>query len=191
LSYLRYIPNFITALRILLVAPIAVELFHHQLITTLWLFAIAAASDMLDGFLAKHFGWQTELGAILDPIADKLLMVSVFITLAVLKLMPLWLMGAAVVRDAVIVGGAAAYRLFVGPLNMRPSIVSKFNTACQALFVLSVVCRIAFDLPPQWVLIGLGALVFLTIVISGIDYVLIFGRRAARELKSRPRPAAA
>ena len=176
---LRQIPNLITLIRILLIAPIAVSLVREQLDTTLALFAIAAASDVLDGFLAKRFGWQSVLGSILDPIADKLLLATMFVTLAVLGLVPLWLMAVALARDVIIVGGAAAYRALIGPLTAQASMVSKLNTLCQALFVLCVVARAAFSQPPGWVETGLGALVFATIMVSGIDYVVTYGRRAA------------
>src|SRR6202795_500433 len=112
----RHIPNVISAIRILLVAPIAVALADRQLVTTILLFGVAALSDAADGFLAKRFGWQSELGAVLDPAADKLLLVTVFITLAYLKLVPLWLMAAAVGRDATIVLGALLYRFCFGSL---------------------------------------------------------------------------
>jgi cardiolipin synthase len=175
---LRQIPNVITTIRILLVAPIAVALAHHQLLTTIVLFGIAALSDLADGFLAKRFSWQSELGAVLDPAADKLLLATVFVTLAYLGLVPLWLMAAAVARDAVIVLGALLYRWCFGALNVRPSVVSKFNTLCQAAFILAVVGRAEFSLPPAWLVTLLGALVFVTVTVSGIDYVLIYGRRA-------------
>ena len=181
----RHIPNIISAIRILLVAPIAVALADRQLVTTILLFGVAALSDAADGFLAKRFGWQSELGAVLDPAADKLLLVTVFITLAYMKLVPLWLMASAVARDAIIVLGALLYRVWVGPLNVRPSIVSKFNTLCQAAFILAVVGREEFSFPPAWGVSVLGALVFVTVVISGIDYVLIYGRRAFGLAKPR------
>jgi cardiolipin synthase len=164
----RHIPNVISAIRILLVAPIAVAL-----------------SDAADGFLAKRYGWQSELGAVLDPAADKLLLVTLFITLAYMKLVPLWLMAAAVARDVIIVLGALLYRIWFGPLNVRPSVVSKFNTVCQAAFILAVVGREEFSLPPAWVVLVLGALVFVTVVISGVDYILIYGRRALSLRKPR------
>ena len=182
---LRQIPNIISAIRILLVAPIAVALANHQLVTTIVLFGVAASSDAADGFLAKRYGWQSELGAVLDPAADKLLLVTVFITLAYLKLVPLWLMAAAVARDATIVLGALFYRYWFGPLNVRPSIVSKFNTLCQAAFILAVVGREELSVPPSWVVVVLGALVFVTVVVSGIDYVLIYSRRALGLTKPR------
>jgi len=186
-SSLRHLPNVISAIRILLVAPIAVALATHQLVTTITLFGVAALSDAADGFLAKRFGWQSELGAVLDPAADKLLLATVFITLAYLRLVPWWLMAAAVARDAIIVAGALLYRCLIGPLNIRPSIVSKFNTLCQAAFIMAVVGREEFSVPPAWVVTALGAMVFATVMVSGIDYVLIYGRRALS--LSRPRAA--
>ena len=117
---LRQIPNLITSIRILLVAPIAVALAHRQLLTTIALFGAAALSDAADGYLAKRYDWQTELGAMLDPLADKLLLATVFITLAYLKLVPLWLMVAAVARDVIIVIGALLFRYCIGPLEVRP-----------------------------------------------------------------------
>src|ERR1700733_3282852 len=187
-SSLRHLPNVISAIRILLVVPIAAALAHHRLATTIALFGVAALSDAADGFLAKRFGWQSELGAVLDPAADKLLLATVFITLAYLRLVPLWLMAAAVARDVIIVGGALLYKSLIGPLNIRPSIVSKFNTLCQAAFIMAVVGREEFSLPPAWVVTALGAMVFATVAVSGIDYVLIYGRRALS--LSRPRGGA-
>jgi len=181
----RHIPNVISAIRILLVAPIAVALADRQLVTTIVLFGVAALSDVADGFLAKRYGWQSELGAVLDPAADKLLLVTLFITLAYMKLVPFWLTAAAVTRDMIIVLGALLYRYWFGPLNVRPSVVSKFNTLCQTAFILAVVGREEFSVPPAWVALLLGALVFVTVVISGVDYILIYGRRASSLRKPR------
>ncbi len=177
--FARHIPNMITAIRIALVVPIAITLARHEFTATMLLFAVAAVSDAADGFLARHFGWQSELGGVLDPIADKLLLATVFITLSLLNLVPLWLMAAAVARDAIIVLGAAAYRFFIGRLTANPSFIGKLNTLCQAAFIFAIVVRAQFSVPPAWVTLWLGALVFATVVMSGIDYVLVYGRRAA------------
>ena len=182
---LRQIPNVITSIRILLVAPTAVALAHHQLSTAIALFGAAALSDAADGYLAKRYDWQTELGAVLDPLADKLLLATVFITLAYLKLVPLWLMASAVARDVIIVVGALLFRFCIGPLEVRPSIVSKFNTLCQAAYIMAVVGREEFAVPPGWTVTLLGSLVFVTVAVSGIDYVLIYGRRALNVAKPR------
>lgn len=176
---MRHIPNIISVMRILLVLPIAMALAQQRLMLCIVLFAVAALSDAADGFLAKRFHWQSELGAVLDPIADKALLATVFVTLSFMQLVPLWLMAAAVARDLIIVLGAAAYRIFIGPLTAHPSLISKINTLCQAGFILLVVSRAKFSLPAEWVISGLGALVFATVVISGIDYVWVYSRRAA------------
>jgi cardiolipin synthase (CMP-forming) len=176
----RHIPNIISVIRILLVVPIAVALWHQHLALSIALFGVAAVSDAADGFLAKRFGWQSELGALLDPIADKLLLATVFVTLSLLKLVPLWLMLAVVARDVIIVSGAALYRLVIGALTAHPSLISKVNTLCQAAFILAVVSRAKFMVPPDWVIAWLGALVFATVAISGIDYILVYGRRALK-----------
>ncbi|MGD0501161.1 MAG: CDP-alcohol phosphatidyltransferase family protein [Steroidobacteraceae bacterium] len=183
--WLRQIPNVITSLRILLVIPIALALLRGNLITTLALFFAAAVSDAADGFLAKRFGWRTTLGGILDPAADKLLLATVFIVLAVLHWVPGWLMAAAVARDVVIVLGAIAYRLCFGPITARPSVVSKLNTLFQAFYILSVIGREQFRVPPAWMVLALGALTFVTIVISGMDYVLRYGQAALHEAHAR------
>jgi cardiolipin synthase len=166
-------------IRIVLVVPIALALKDGRLALCIGLFAVAAISDAADGFLARRFGWKSELGAMLDPIADKALLAVVFVTLGILKLVPLWLMAAAVARDVVIVFGAAAYRVVRGALTAQPSLVSKINTVCQAAFILSVVSRAKFAVPSDWVVTWLGALMFATVVVSGIDYVLVYGKRAA------------
>ena len=182
---MRQIPNLITALRILLIAPIAMALLHHELRIALGLFFLGAASDLLDGFIAKRFGWQSALGGVLDPAADKLLLATSFVVLAVMHLVPLWLMATAVTRDLIIVSGAIAYRLWIGPIEARPSMLSKLNTLCQALFILCVIARQQFFEPPAWVVLTLGALTFLTTAVSGLDYVLRYGKAAVEESRSR------
>ena len=188
---LRQLPNIISGFRILLVLPIAIALWRHQYVATIALFAVAAGSDAADGFLAKRFGWQTPLGGVLDPAADKLLLATVFVMLAVLGLVPIWLMAVALARDFIIVSGALAYRWYLGPVAARPTAVSKLNTLCQAVFVLAAIARAQFSLPPAWAIVALGAATFATLAVSGIDYVLRYGTRAHREFKDRAgaRPA--
>ncbi len=182
---LRQIPNLITSFRILLIAPIAVALLHHEQLIALGLFFLAAGSDLVDGFIAKRFGWQSALGGVLDPAADKLLLDTSFVVLAVMGLVPLWLMATAVARDLIIVGGAVAYRLWLGAVEARPSNLSKLNTLCQALFIVCVIARRQFSRPDAWAIVTLGALTFLTTAVSGIDYVLRYGKAALEEARSR------
>jgi cardiolipin synthase (CMP-forming) len=113
---------------------------------------------------------------------------TVFVILAILRLVPLWLMIAAVSRDIIIVLGAIAYRVCFGPIEADPSFISKLNTLCQATFILSIVGREQYFAPPAWVVVLLGALTFMTVVVSGLDYVLRYGRRAWQEAKTRRTP---
>jgi cardiolipin synthase (CMP-forming) len=183
--WLRHLPNLISSIRILLSVPIALTLAQHRYGDTLWLFGIAAVSDATDGFLAKRFGWQTELGGMLDPVADKLMLATVFVMLAILGLVPLWLTAVVVARDCVIVLGAISYKVWLGAVEARPSVVSKFNTLCQIMFILCVIGVQLFTWPPGWVVLALGALVFVTVVVSGVDYVLVYGRQAAAQARAR------
>ena len=182
-----WLPNAICVTRILLVLPTLLTLLAGRYELTLLLFGIAAASDALDGWLAKTFGWTSRLGKILDPIADKLLLVSVFVTLAWLGLVPAWLVVAFVVRDLVIVGGAVAYHYLVGYLEGQPTPVSKLNTLLQLSFGLTVVAAAAWPAVPDWLPTALGAVTFVTTIASGIDYVLTYARAAARDRRAAPR----
>ncbi len=182
---LHQLPNAICLLRLALVAPIIWTLTHDDPAATLWLFAAAAVSDGADGFLAKRFGWQSRVGALLDPIADKVLLTSVFVTLGVIGLIPLWLPILTVLRDVVIVAGATAYFVVLGPVKIAPARSSKINTACQLAFVLIVVCRQAFSRPSAPIAIALGAAVLFMAVVSGLDYVLRYSRLARAQLAIR------
>ena len=182
---LRQLPNLISLFRLVLIVPIAAAVLHRDWTAALMLFALAAASDAADGFLAKRFGWQTDCGAVLDPVADKLLVATVFVTLAVQGHVPVWLMAAVIARDLVIVLGALSYRLWVGPVKMRPTVISKINTLIQLLYLFTVVVRRETALPAAWVVTLLGALVFVTIAVSGLDYVLTYAGRAYRAVAAR------
>jgi len=182
---LRQLPNVICIARIGLVVPIAHTLLVGDFVITLWLFALAAFSDGLDGFLAKRFGWITELGKLLDPLADKLLLVTVFITLAIAGHTPVWLTAIVVARDVVIVVGAAIYSWLFGPPHGSATIVSKINTGVQILYVLAAVASLGPGWPPAAVVVMLGAAVFVTTLVSGIDYVVTYSQRAAGVARAR------
>ncbi|HNP36166.1 MAG TPA: CDP-alcohol phosphatidyltransferase family protein [Woeseiaceae bacterium] len=177
---LSWIPNAISALRIILIAPLLVLLVQGEYGWVLLLFCIAGFSDGLDGYLAVRFSWQTRLGALLDPIADKLLVAGMFITLTSIHLIPLWLTVAVLARDVVIVAGATAYQLLIEPVAGEPTNISKLNTALQMLFLLFVVSRAAFGWPAGITITVLGAATFVTVCVSGIDYVLRWSGRARK-----------
>ena len=175
-----WLPNALSVARLLLVPPSVLSLLAGRFDVTLVCFGCAALSDGLDGWLAKTFGWTSRLGKILDPIADKLLLVSLYMALAVLGRVPVWLMAAVVLRDVVIVLGAMVYRVVIGYIEGHPTAVSKLNTLVQLVFVLLVIVRAQWPQLPASLIVWLGAIVFVTTMISGLDYVLTYAREAIR-----------
>jgi cardiolipin synthase (CMP-forming) len=174
----HHLPNLICLIRLLLIWPIVTALHAGHHLTALALFIAAALSDGLDGYLAKRFDWTSALGTVLDPAADKLLLVCVFVEGAWLGLIPWWLTAAVVARDVMIGLGALIYRLWFGPLRGRPTMLSKVNTGAQLIFVMLVLLRAAFGFPPGALLDAGALLVLATTVISGANYLLAFTRRA-------------
>jgi cardiolipin synthase len=175
---MRHLPNIICLVRILLIVPLLQAMVAGEQARILVLFSIAAVSDALDGYLAKRFNWTSDLGRFLDPMADKLLLMSVFITAAWLDIAPWWVATVAVARDLVIGVGALIFRLWFGPLRGRPSIISKINTGMQILYLLAVILASAIQWPPREVLDALAVVMVLTTLASGVDYVARFMRRA-------------
>jgi cardiolipin synthase len=175
---LSQIPNAICVLRILLVGPIVIALLDGNFERALVLIFIAGFSDGLDGYLAKRFDWRSRLGGLLDPVADKLLLMSVFVTLAWVNLIPVALAVVVIGRDLVIVSGAIAYEALVESIEPRPSRVSKLNTGLQLLFILAVISAEGFFWPPAISILILGASVIVVSLVSGLDYVICWSRLA-------------
>ena len=186
----RHIPNLICVFRLLLAPVIVTMLARGHYGQALLLLGVAALSDWLDGYLAKRWKLDSYLGSILDPMADKVLIASVYVTLAALSHVPAWLAVVVIVRDLVIVVGWQTFRLLRGELRPRPSRVSRLNTFVQIWLGVAVIAAEAFGgfLPALWIQIG-GALALLLAVLSGVDYVLGGSRLAAqrkRQESSRP-----
>ncbi len=159
------IPNVLTILRLLLV-PVIVWLMIEQKMTTAFvLFVIAGVTDGLDGFLAKRFDWSTELGAWLDPAADKALLVSIYVTLGLFGTIPAWLVILVVSRDMLIVGGILLSLMMENPVRMKPLPISKINTAGQILLA-------AFVLADTGLQLGLGNIVNILILIVAASTIL-------------------
>jgi cardiolipin synthase len=174
----RHLPNLICLIRIGLIWPIASALYAGNVPVALALFVVAGFSDGLDGYLAKRFNWTSALGRVLDPLADKLLLITLFVELAWLGRIPWWLAAAVVARDVLIGLGALVYRLWFGPLHGRPTVISKINTALQLLYVLLIMLNVVGGVPPREVLDALAALTLVSTVLSGLKYVVTFTRRA-------------
>jgi cardiolipin synthase len=174
----RHLPNLICVARIALIWPIVWALLASNYELALLLFAVAAVSDGLDGYLAKRFGWTSELGKALDPLADKLLLISVFVVGTRIGLVPWWLTLTAVSRDVMIVLGALVLRIWTGPLRGRPSVISKINTLLQLAYLLGVITHAAGFGPPQGFLTTLALVTVVTTLLSGINYATDFVRTA-------------
>lgn len=140
------IPNFITLGRVILVPVVFWLLISDRLQAAFFVFVIAGLSDAVDGYLAKRFGWVTELGTYLDPIADKLMIVSLFIALGISGKLPSWLVIAVVSRDILIVIGVMLTWLMGDPVQIKPLAVSKANTVAQILLVAAVFADEGFGL---------------------------------------------
>lgn len=181
----RDIPNVISILRILLVVPIVWQLLNREFGFSLLLFLVAGISDGLDGYLAKRNHWQSRLGSILDPLADKLLLVSSFVALFWLQLVPWWLLLAVLSRDLIIVVGAVLYHVRIGEYEMEPSWLSKVNTFMQIMLVLTLVFSLGLYPLPETMSVSLVYLVLLTTLASGINYVVVWGRRALNALHNK------
>jgi len=180
----NWIPNALTFLRFVLVAPFAGALLQGNYRMALAVFFIAAATDGVDGYLARRFNWRSRFGAVADPLADKALLVTAYLMLTLTAVLPVWLFLLVLGRDVLIVGGALAYHYCIGPFEMQPSAAGKVNTLIQILVALAIIVLMA-DLPmPAWVL-DLGIpLVAVSAVISGGHYFLVWGARAWRARRS-------
>ena len=140
------IPNLITILRFLLVPGVVFALLTDKMGWALAGFLVAGISDGIDGFIARQFNQRTELGAYMDPMADKLLLVSVFVVLGYMGELPLWLVIAAVSRDALIICAVLLSTVMGNPVAMKPLFVSKANTAVQIVLAAVVLAELAFAL---------------------------------------------
>ena len=142
------------------------------------LFAVAGFSDGVDGFLARQFDWRSKLGAILDPLADKGLIVTTIIILGILGLIPWWLVGLMVLRDVVILVGAVFYFRLTGQIEMDPSLLSKLNTFLQIMLVIAVLWGIGFSPIPEAAIEVLVIIVTASTLLSGVDYVIRWSHKA-------------
>lgn len=178
------IPNAITVLRILLIPLWVYFLLHGEFRAALWVLLIAGISDALDGFIARRFNMMTELGAFLDPLADKALIIASVLALVWTGLLPRWLAALIILRDLIILGGAVAYYLRAGQIKMAPSLPGKVNTfvlICMILIILVTAAGMAHT--AAWLPAIFGC-AFITTVFSGVHYVVVWGQKAAN-IKSK------
>jgi cardiolipin synthase len=140
------LPNIITIGRIIAVPLIVWLIITGRFMPAFTVFVIAGVSDAIDGFLAKRFGLATELGAYLDPIADKLLLVSIYVALGTQTILPAWLVILVVSRDVLIVGAVMLSWLLDRPVKMTPLMISKANTAAQIILAAITLGALGFGI---------------------------------------------
>ena len=157
-----FVPNLLTVMRLGLVPLLVILLYREEYMQALIVFLVAGVSDGLDGFIAKRFNCETRLGAMLDPLADKALLISAYIMLATLEKVPFWLMIVVVFRDVVILTGCLLITLVDKAPEMLPSRTSKINTFLQIVTVIAVLIWLAGAqfLEPWLVFLYFGVLVF-------------------------------
>jgi cardiolipin synthase (CMP-forming) len=178
------LPNAITIARILAVPLMIWLIVSGEYMAAFWVFVLAGISDAVDGFIAKRFNQRTELGAYLDPAADKLMLVSIYVCLGLLRVLPPWLVILVVTRDTLIIGAIALATLLDQPVHIRPLLLSKLNTVAQIMLAGLVLAILGFDIANrQIVLLGSIIVAILTLA-SGTQYVLAWIRRMA----SNPQP---
>lgn len=182
---LSFIPNLLTAARMVVVPPIVWLLLVGQFQWALALAVFAGVSDLLDGWLARRFAWQSRWGGIFDPLADKLLMMAGYLTLGWLGELPWWLIGLVISRDLIIVVGGYIYYTRFERFNAEPTQLSRFNTFCQVFLMWFVLVRLAGFPLPREAQIGLVWLVGVMALVTLVQYVWIWAGRAVEVSRSR------
>src|SRR4051812_31949938 len=171
------LPNVITFARLCMV-PLSVWLvMEHEFARAFFLFLVAGLSDAVDGWLARRNGGGNTVGALLDPVADKALLVSMYVTLAAVKVLPDWLAILVVFRDLLIVGGVVVLSLTGQSVLIRPLYVSKLNTAFQIALVAAALATSGYHINAPIVLTGMVWLVAASTLASGAAYVWVTARR--------------
>jgi cardiolipin synthase (CMP-forming) len=165
------IPNLVTLCRILLVPVVVWAITAGEMRVAFILFIAAGISDAIDGFLAKRFGMTTELGAYLDPLADKAMLVSIYVALGIIEAVPRWLVILVVSRDIMIVGAVILSWVVDKPLPLKPLLVSKLNTVAQIALAAMVLAAIGFHFNADFAVLALIALVGALTLLSIAFYV--------------------
>ncbi len=171
---LHNIPNIISVFRILLVIPVIYLIWKNNWEVAFLLVLLAGVSDGLDGFLARTFHWESELGATLDPMADKILLIAIFIVLGLKGIIPQWFVVLVVIRDAIIIAGLLLYTLMTDEMKIKTLFISKLNTALLIIFVLLHLSNLAMFSFPELIFNILIVMIVITTIVSGALYVILW-----------------
>jgi len=178
------IPNFLTASRLVLTPFIAWRLAVHDVQGAFWLFAVAALTDLLDGNLARLLNQRSVLGAWLDPIADKVVLLTTLSMLCLTDILPMWLLWVVLVRDLVILAGAEAYRRLTGGLDVRPTLSGKLAIALEFLLVAFTLADLALQLGLDHLILPFAQVTAAVAALSGLRYVWLWGSKTRAYLRN-------
>ncbi len=167
----RNLANLLTSLRLAAAVPLVIFLLEGEFMTAFWVFLLAGITDVADGLVAKWVNGTTSLGAVLDPVADKLFLGSLFITLVVIDAVPLWLAVIVVGRDLLIAAGAFLLRLRLRGFRVEPLVIGKICTFVQLVYGGVVLGRLAGIVVPAWWETGLLYAVAVMVVASALAYL--------------------
>ncbi len=176
---LKYLPNAFSLTRLMLIVPFLFYLYQEHYAAALYIFLVAGITDGIDGWIARLFNWQTRFGSLIDPIADKLLIASSFISLALLKQLPWWLVSLVFFRDLTISLGVMAWQRFIPQrIDFKPTWLSKINTFLQLTLIIFCLVELAFGKTSQTFTFLLIGLTTFTTSSTYIDYVWTWAKKA-------------
>jgi len=197
-SRILTVPNMLTVFRMVLIPVFVTLLFYQRFILALAVFVLAGLTDGLDGLLARRFGQQSQLGTVLDPIADKLMLVTAFIVLSMRSVfpqplpshlpVPFWVTVAVISRDVFIIVGAAAINIMTGFRGFRPSWLGKLNTTVQIVGIAAIMFAASVPFYTGYYLPTVYAAVFALAILSGLHYIFFASRLMNEDRKQGPSP---
>jgi cardiolipin synthase len=168
--FVKLLPNVLTTLRLILALPISLLILNENYPAVLWLALLAGLSDGIDGYLARRFNALTYYGAVVDPLADKVLLLSTYIAFAVIGLLAYWIVAIVIIRDLLIISGALIYRSKFGRFKMVPSLWGKISTVVQISFALMLIMQQVYPVLPEFFLQIAMWIVVVLAFISGSHY---------------------
>jgi len=180
MQHLLNVPNMLTLARIIMTPVIVYMVLSGEAWLALALMVVAGITDMLDGAIARYFNMRTTVGAYLDPLADKILLISLFVTLFIVEQVPLFVFLAIIFRDLIIILGAVTYEIVTRRLTMQPSFISKATTFIQIVYVALLLLNMAIVIPAILLQIAMW-LTFILTCASGLHYLISWTSKAAKQ----------
>lgn len=181
-SWLHLIPNAITVARLVFVLPIAFFIVEEKFLVALILFTLSGVSDGLDGLIARRYGWVSAFGKLIDPLADKLMMMTTTLTLGLMSHFPVMLVVLIIVKDLAVLGGVFSYTTLAGFPFIQPTWLGKFTTASQIVLLVAVLLNLSYvGIVPAGFFAAWFWIVAIMTSIDGMSYLWIWTARLAED----------